>query len=192
MSLGKVGVDCGVREGGGCEMGVRESGSPAPFNIFFRRGPFRLPAALLWLGGLIVGLAMPAIGYTLRVNGVSSAAPLLVALCGFGLVSACAWVANDLRGGQRLLYGVVIATLATSVWLAVDDFNRRYERQSAERRLVADLDALCSRAGGQRLADPECAEFSRVLDNYHYPDGVPAEVRELRAQMSNGEADPSE
>ena len=141
---------------------------------------------------MIVGLAMPAVAYALGVNGVSPLVPLVLALCDFALVGACAWVASDFRGGQRLLYGAVIAALSTSVWLAVADINRRYERQSAEERLVSDLNVLCSRAGGQRPADPECADDALILDNCHYPDGVPADVRELRGQMSNGESDPSE
>jgi hypothetical protein len=152
-----------------------------PFSFYRTPSPFRLPAVVLWVSAMLIGIVPVLIGYSLRIP-IINFEPMLVALLGFMLVVACGSIAGKhLANARTILYAATAAVVALAGWMTYDNIRSSYEQRQVESRLAADLNALCREEGGQNLADPACARYGRVFDNYHYPDGVPAEVEALRA-----------
>lgn len=152
-----------------------------PFNALFAPSPFRVPNLILWSSGVLIGFGMIALGY-FAGTPTSGQLPMMILIGASVLVSGCTLIAHNQRGGRLAAYAGVAMLVASASWLAFDDFQSRRDIRAAEARFAADLNALCREEGGQNLADPACARYGRVFDNYHYPNGVPVEVRELRGE----------
>jgi hypothetical protein len=150
-------------------------------SFYATPSPFRLPAVVLGVSGLVIGLGPVLIAQSLRISPLNLE-PMLVASLGGMLVAACGSIAgNHLRNARTLLYVATAAVVVLAGWMSYDGLRSRYEQDQADHRLAADLNRLCREEGGENLTDPKCAHYAQVFDNYHYPNGVPADVEAMRA-----------